>query len=61
MQDMATRVREWVSLHRQRIARFLLVAAVCFGVTRVLPGVPRSSDVRIELVPQHHEIMELQL
>jgi hypothetical protein len=51
----------WAILHRQRIARVLLVAAVCFGATKVWPGVPREHDLRIDLGPQHHEIMELQL
>lgn len=49
----------WANLHRQRIARFLLVAAVCFGATRVWPAVPHTTDMRFDLGPQHREIMEL--
>lgn len=54
-----TRVRIWATRHRQRIARVLLVAAVCFGATRVWPAVPQTTDLRIDLGPQHREIMEL--
>jgi hypothetical protein len=56
---MATRVLTWATRHRQRIARVLLVAAVCFGATRVWPAVPQSTDLRIDLGRQHLEIMEL--
>jgi hypothetical protein len=57
--DFATTVIGWVTLHRQRIARLLLVAAVCFGATRVWPAFPQKTDLRIDLGPQHREIMEL--
>lgn len=59
--DIATAVVSWANLHRQRIARVLLVGAVCFGATRVWPAVPQTTDVRFELGPQHREIMELQV
>ena len=51
----------WAKVHRRRIARLLLVAAVCFGATKIWPAVPQKSDLRIELGPQHREIMELHL
>jgi hypothetical protein len=56
---MAHPLVSWATRHRRRIARLLLVIAVCFGATRVWPAVPQTTDLRIELGPQHGEIMEL--
>lgn len=58
---IVARLVSWAGQHRQRIARVILVAAVCFGATRVWPAVPQTTDLRIELGPQHLEIMELRV
>jgi len=57
--SMAHPLVSWATRHRQRIARLLLVVAVCFGATQVWPAVPQTTDIRIDLGPQHLEIMEL--
>lgn len=59
--DIATAVVNWALLHRRRIARVLLVTAVCYGATRVWPAVPHATNIRFDLGPQHREIMELQV